>query len=750
MVKACARVGTKKKVESSRARALLRERWVSSRIVRRSVSSRCRANGRMADDEGDDDDGTSVVIVGEGPSTSTMVGAVERRNGTRSDDALTTRKGLGKAEEDDGGGGGRRGRRRGGGRVDADGDDDGKTGVSAVSALAEAWARAMNRGDAGGDERLAGAGTLGDFGRRRFEGKGAVGWGAKDDATRVGEVFMKDWDGTSSNASSGHGSGEDAMEEDGPRTVTTRSATRATAERMDRSTSGKSSSSDDTLLGMDKIGTTSSRKNANAAMQKGPRRMNSIVKHRQPRDADEDPAFLLRKATEREWVASGGFDFGGTGIVRSESSVDMGEVPASAHVAPSVPPTMGIDTESERAAYLRSTASALELREMNRTQVAPSQLTHIGGQERAKQREKPRTREEQRGNLGSEFVDAEYTDGIPDPSLMKNATFRDFLILRELGRGLCGTVYLAKFRETDQLVAFKVMRKQKLIDVGEVHHAVREREVHAKINNGPFIEKLLHAYQDAWALYLVLEYAPCGDLFQAMNYHGLPTMDDAKVYTMQCALALDYIHQHGYVYRDLKPENILLDTDGCVRLADFGMSKLLEHPTDRAMTICGTAQYMSPEVLNHRGCRFEADLWALGILIYELCSGSTPFGSDKDSRQDLYKRLLHHRNATMTFPTWFDAQTCSIIKALLHEDEQLRLGAGDRFHDVILHQWFDKVNHLDVIKGHLLPRLSPRRRNIVYDMKLREAIATGHVPWECGSLVTAIEHLNLYRTFDAP
>ena len=435
--------------------------------------------------------------------------------------------------------------------------------------------------------------------------------------------------------------------------MTTRSATRATAERMDRSTSGKSSSSDDTLLGMDKIGTTSSRKNANAAMQKGPRRMNSIVKHRQPREADEDPTFLLRKATEREWVASGGFDFGGTGIVRSESSVDMGEVPASAHVAPSVPPTMGIDAESERSAYLRNTASALELREMNRTQVAPSQLTHIGGQERAKQREKPKTREEQRGNLGSEFVDAEYTDGIPDPSLMKNATFRDFLILRELGRGLCGTVYLAKFRETDQLVAFKVMRKQKLIDVGEVHHAVREREVHAKINNGPFIEKLLHAYQDAWALYLVLEYAPCGDLFQAMNYHGLPTMDDAKVYTMQCALALDYIHQHGYVYRDLKPENILLDTDGCVRLADFGMSKLLEHPTDRAMTICGTAQYMSPEVLNHRGCRFEADLWALGILIYELCSGSTPFGSDKDSRQDLYKRLLHHRNATMTFPTWF-------------------------------------------------------------------------------------------------
>ena len=725
----------------------------------------------MADDE--DDDGTSVAIIGGGASsttTTTTTTGSGRRDGTTRATTTTTDDGddFGGLSLGKGGGGrgneedGRRRRRRGGGRATGggEGDDDdeeeeeeddrdGKMGdgkkTSAVSLLAEAWARAAGGRDAG--DGRAGDGTLGDFGRRGLGGKGTGS--TKEDATRDGEVVMWDWDGTSSNASSGNGSGEDVMEEDGPRTMTTRSASRATAGRTDRCTSGKSSSSDDTLLGMDKVGTTSCRKNANAAALKGPRRMNSIVKHRQPRDADEDPAFLLRKATEKEWVASGGFDFGGTGIVRSESSVDMGKAPASAHVAPYMPPIVGIDAESERAAYLRSTSSALELREMNRTQVAPSQLTHIGGQERAKQREKPKTREEQRGNLGSEFVDAEYVEGIPDPSLMKNATFRDFVILRELGRGLCGTVYLAKFRETDQLVAFKVMRKQKLIDVGEVHHAVREREVHAKITNGPFIEKLLHAYQDAWALYLVLEYAPCGDLFQAMNYHGLPTMDDAKVYTMQCTLALDYVHQHGYVYRDLKPENILLDTDGCVRLADFGMSKLLEHPTDRAMTICGTAQYMSPEVLNHRGCRFEADLWALGILIYELCSGSTPFGSDKDSRQDLYKRLLHHRNATMTFPTWFDAQTCSIIKALLHEDEQLRLGAGDRFQDVILHEWFDNVNHIDVIKGHIAPHLSPRRRNIVYDMKLCEAITTGHVPWECGSLVTAIEHLNLYRTFDA-
>jgi len=457
------------------------------------------------------------------------------------------------------------------------------------------------------------------------------------------------------------------------------------------------------------------------------------------------------------WVMNGGFDFG-RGMTRAESSVDVNVMMTSSSESDDTNAEQGdgasLDAplafkETARAAYLRTTASAVELRDLVGVKTPP-QLSHIGGQERAKQREKPQTREEQRGNLGSEFVEAEYAEGTPDWKSMSQTTcFKDFVILRELGRGLCGTVYLAKYRATDQLVAFKVMRKQKLIDVGEIRHAVREREIHARVNQGPFIDKLLHAYQDRWALYLVLEYAPCGDLFQAMNYHGLPSLHDAKVYTTQCALAIEYIHQCGYVYRDLKPENILLDTNGCVRLADFGMAKRLDTADERAYTICGTAQYMSPEVLTHRGCRFEADLWALGILIYELCSGGTPFGADKGTRQELYRKLMNHQNATMTFPTWFDQDTCSIVKALLHENERARLGANGAFTDIYAHPWFAPTSQVEVLKGLTLPRLQPRRRNIVYDMKLRESIASGDIPWECGSLVTDLEHLTLYQSFGA-
>lgn len=479
-----------------------------------------------------------------------------------------------------------------------------------------------------------------------------------------------------------------------------------------------------------------------------PRRMNSVLKG-SPRNAEKVRTLLSRRTGKDLAQGGGGFDFSASPLKRSESSVDMAMSDVSDGSEASATTVAG-HSEHQRANYLRGTASALDLRELTRQQpeVAPLQLSHIGGQERAKQREKPKTREEQRGNLGSEFVEAEYAEGVPDSGMMKNATFRDFIILRELGRGLCGTVYLAKYRFTDQLVAFKVMRKQKLIDVGEIRHAVREREVHATINQGPFIDKLLHAYQDKWALYLVLEYAPCGDLFQAMNYHGLPTLQDAKMYTTQCALALDYIHRCGYVYRDLKPENILLDVNGSVRLADFGMAKKLDDG-ERAFTICGTAQYMSPEVLTHRGCRFEADIWALGVLIYELCSGGTPFGADKDSRQELYRRLMHHRNESMTFPPWFDADTCSIVKSFLHEDETQRLGYGGAFSLIFDHPWFAPTRAMDVLSGARAPLLQPRRRNIVYDMKLRECITQGEIPWECGSVVTDPAHCEIYRTFGA-
>ena len=118
---------------------------------------------------------------------------------------------------------------------------------------------------------------------------------------------------------------------------------------------------------------------------------------------------------------------------------------------------------------------------------------------------------------------------------------KDFTVLRELGKGLCGTVYLARLHDTKQLLAFKVMRKSKLVSVGEEKHAAYERHVHMDVSNGPFIATLFHSYDDPTAYYLLTEYAPCGDLFQCLVYHGLPSLSDAKVYISQVSAAIAYL-----------------------------------------------------------------------------------------------------------------------------------------------------------------------------------------------------------------
>lgn len=365
------------------------------------------------------------------------------------------------------------------------------------------------------------------------------------------------------------------------------------------------------------------------------------------------------------------------------------------------------------------------------------------------------------------------------PAPRRDADASQYRLLRELGRGLCGTVYLAEEKLTGRIVAFKVMRKTKLVDVGEATHASEERRLHERVSSGPFINRLLASFQDPWALFLVLEYAPCGDLFQAMNFHGLPSRFDATVYAAQVAIALSHLHALGYVYRDLKPENILLHPHGSAQLADFGMAKRLtfsdgsssvyrrargnldantydafqkrsdtsDTSDARTYTICGTAQYMSPEVLLHRGCRFEADLWALGIFVYELVTGDTPFSVASGSRQELYRKLMSHDPESMEMPASVDEKTASLVRALLKNDERNRLGAGGNWDALFTHRWFGGLDVDAVRGGAIVPKLSPRRRNVITDPALRKVLDRGDAPWRRGAIIEDAKTRALFDRF---
>ena len=339
--------------------------------------------------------------------------------------------------------------------------------------------------------------------------------------------------------------------------------------------------------------------------------------------------------------------------------------------------------------------------------------------------------------LSKDYKEAEYDDSLREVIISPSSSFpKDFTVLRELGKGLCGTVYLARLHDTKQLLAFKVMQKSKLVSVGEEKHAAYERHVHMDVSNGPFIATLFHSYDDPTAYYLLTEYAPCGDLFQCLVYHGLPSLSDAKVYISQVSAAIAYLHVKKYVYRDLKPENILLRANGDVCLADFGMAKKLEREDERAYSFCGTSQYMSPEVMSKKGCRFEADLWSLGVLIYELCSGATPYANVRGNHIELYEAVMSvDANGGVWCPHWFDADTVDIVRKLLRLDELARLGAGggDAMDAYFSHPWFHngefKCDLKNVLRGEVTPALKPRKRNIVYDLRLQNQLECGNVPW---------------------
>ena len=339
--------------------------------------------------------------------------------------------------------------------------------------------------------------------------------------------------------------------------------------------------------------------------------------------------------------------------------------------------------------------------------------------------------------LSKDYKEAEYDDSLREVIISPSSSFpKDFTVLRELGKGLCGTVYLARLHDTKQLLAFKVMQKSKLVSVGEEKHAAYERHVHMDVSNGPFIATLFHSYDDPTAYYLLTEYAPCGDLFQCLVYHGLPSLSDAKVYISQVSAAIAYLHVKKYVYRDLKPENILLRANGDVCLADFGMAKKLEREDERAYSFCGTSQYMSPEVMSKKGCRFEADLWSLGVLIYELCSGATPYANVRGNHIELYEAVMSvDANGGVWCPHWFDADTVDIVRKLLRLDELARLGAGggDAMEAYFSHTWFHngefKCDLKNVLRGEVTPALKPRKRNIVYDLRLQNQLECGNVPW---------------------
>lgn len=241
----------------------------------------------------------------------------------------------------------------------------------------------------------------------------------------------------------------------------------------------------------------------------------------------------------------------------------------------------------------------------------------------------------------------------------------DFDLMQTLGTGSFGRVRLAKEKSTGKYYAMKILKKHDIIKLKQVDHVISENTILADIDH-PFLVGLEGFDQDSRYLYFQLEYICGGELFTYLRTEGTLEPSNARFYCGQVVLMFEYLHSKNIIYRDLKPENLLIDNIGYLRLTDFGFAKYCD---GRTYTLCGTPEYLAPEVLMNKGHGKPVDWWCLGILTYEMLAGIDPF-NDEDPMA-IYQKILKGK---IKFPRDFDKKAKSLVKHLLVADTSKRYG----------------------------------------------------------------------------
>lgn len=322
----------------------------------------------------------------------------------------------------------------------------------------------------------------------------------------------------------------------------------------------------------------------------------------------------------------------------------------------------------------------------------------------------------------------------------------DFDFHRTLGTGTFGRVQLCLHRPTQKFYAMKILRKVDVHRLGQTNHVLAERALLSQVCH-PFIVRLYGTFVDPHHLYMLLEYVPGGELFAYLRRVGRLPVGAAKFYAAEIVLALEYLHAHQVAYRDLKPENILLDQRGHLKLADFGFAKVLQGQA--SWTLCGTPEYLAPEIIQSRGHGMAVDWWALGVLIYEMLTGCPPFYADTPPA--IYQKILA---GNLVFPEQnppVDPHARDLIIRLLDPNPETRLGGYPRNPlrsqpaKVKAHRWFEQVDwallHRRMVKPPIVPKLSHPGDASNFDVYPEQAIHAA-LPQVQSSVVDA-----LFRTF---
>ena len=290
-------------------------------------------------------------------------------------------------------------------------------------------------------------------------------------------------------------------------------------------------------------------------------------------------------------------------------------------------------------------------------------------------------------------------------------SYQDFEPLKLIGTGSFGKVLLVKYNSNNNLYAMKVLNKSQIKLKKQEENTKNERDLMVKLNN-PFILSIKFAFQDESKLYIVSEFLQGGDLFYHLHHSTINLTEEvAKFYIIELILGLEFLHQNNVIFRDLKPENILLDSEGHIRISDFGLSKILENSRDKAYTLCGTLKYLAPEILKNKGYEKSVDWWSLGCIFYEMLMGHLPFKINGNVIDPEVFEEKIKSNDNMN-PLLID-----LISQLLAVNPKKRIGYGDSDAKKIKeHQYFIDVDWNKYLNKEIEPPFVPKLDG---DMDLR-------------------------------
>ncbi|XP_065679707.1 protein kinase C iota type isoform X1 [Hydra vulgaris] len=312
------------------------------------------------------------------------------------------------------------------------------------------------------------------------------------------------------------------------------------------------------------------------------------------------------------------------------------------------------------------------------------------------------------------LMKTDYEDRDIEPSNGFRVSLNDFEFIRVIGRGSYAKVMMVRLKKTDRIYAMKVIKKELVNDDEDIDWVQTEKHVFEIASNHPFLVGLHSCFQSKSRLFFVIEFVNGGDLMFHMQRMRRLEESHARFYAAEICCALNYLHERGIIYRDLKLDNVLLDPDGHIKLTDYGMCKEGLHPGEKTSTFCGTPNYIAPEILRGEDYGASVDWWALGVLLYEMLAGRSPFdivtatdNPDQNTEDYLFQVILEK---PIRIPRSLSVKAASCLKGFLNKNPEDRLGCHLQtgFSDIQSHIFFKPMDWEALERRQIAPPFKPK------------------------------------------